>query len=1023
MLLNGCGNDDTSIAPASTTTTTPTSPTESSGRGNNTAIIRGQAIDGYIRGATACLDMDYSGTCSTGDVYATATTDDTGNYTIYTVPANVGNYPIVVYAGPEAYDMQRQTYFTKPLLLTAPVGTTIITPITTLIKADMDAGKTQIQAEASVSALLGVDSSKLYSDYIADGDSATATQAERATDAIQNQSNNYTDAIIELQKEDDNATLTASDFTYGTAIGNSAKTFDWKSLSNASSADDSDLTATVKSQGSKGTAAINGDNLTYTPSSDMNGTDAFIITIANTSGITKDVTVTVTGIDTEAATVTSTSPAKDAVDVAVNSAVSVTFSEAMDASTVTTGTGSLKDAGNNAVAGTVSVSGNTFTFTPSSNLAYSTVYSATLTTAMKDVSGNALASDYTWNFTTGSAPDTTAPTFTSSIPINGATGVQVGSAITLAFSEAILASSATSSTIALKDSNNQAVATSISFIDTQTIKLTPSANLSTGTVYTLTITTGVADLAGNALASNQTISFTTVNSTPTANNFTYGTAIGSSAKTFDWKTLSSATDSDGNALSAVVKTQGTRGTTTINGDNMTYTPSANQTGSDFIVLTISDTLGGSTDITVTVTGIETVAPTITGKYPDNGATGVGPYTWIDINFSEPMDSTTINTTNITLDNNKACQSVDYNATTYSARCYPYVTTITNGLAENTNYTVTVSGVKDSAGNALASDYSWNFTTGSINVLPRLRTGQTKCYDSSNTEVNCDNANALEDDGWYADATNGELGIVRTFSRDGNGIVTDIATGLAWQDDAVVKNDSKRATWTTATTVTCQALNTSDYGDHTDWRLPTIEELITIADKGAYNMAIFNTFINTASSYWSSSTDVSNGDNALQVDFLNGQSTTNDKSVPYFVRCMRGTIPTTSTYVRDDGKQVVLDTSSGLMWQDSADVADDTKIKTWVDALTYCETTMDGFAGYDDWRLPNYEELYQLVDRSNADPAIPPVFQNTASGNGYWSSSTNTQLPHVAWYINFPDDFRNYHLKTSTYYVRCVRGGK
>src|SRR4030067_1134594 len=94
-----------------------------------------------------------------------------------------------------------------------------------------------------------------------------------------------------------------------------------------------------------------------------------------------------TAPDTTPPTVSSTSPANSAENVAVNTAITATFSETMDASTVTTATFTL----NNGVTGTVPYSGTTATFTPSGNLAYSTTYTATITTDVKDAAGNAMA--------------------------------------------------------------------------------------------------------------------------------------------------------------------------------------------------------------------------------------------------------------------------------------------------------------------------------------------------------------------------------------------------------------------------------------------------------------------------------------------------------------------------------------------------------------------------------------------------------------------------------------------------------
>lgn len=55
------------------------------------------------------------------------------------------------------------------------------------------------------------------------------------------------------------------------------------------------------------------------------------------------------------------------------------------------------------VSGTVSVSGNTATFTPTASLVGNTQYTATVTSAAKDAAGNALAANYTWSFTTDAA--------------------------------------------------------------------------------------------------------------------------------------------------------------------------------------------------------------------------------------------------------------------------------------------------------------------------------------------------------------------------------------------------------------------------------------------------------------------------------------------------------------------------------------------------------------------------------------------------------------------------------------------
>ena len=98
-------------------------------------------------------------------------------------------------------------------------------------------------------------------------------------------------------------------------------------------------------------------------------------------------------------TVTSTNPTSGATGFAVTGNVLITFSEALNNATVTTGTASIAG-----VTSGVSYSGGTITINPTSDFAYSTTYTVTITTGVQDVAGNALASPYIFSFTTAGAP-------------------------------------------------------------------------------------------------------------------------------------------------------------------------------------------------------------------------------------------------------------------------------------------------------------------------------------------------------------------------------------------------------------------------------------------------------------------------------------------------------------------------------------------------------------------------------------------------------------------------------------------
>lgn len=106
-------------------------------------------------------------------------------------------------------------------------------------------------------------------------------------------------------------------------------------------------------------------------------------------------------VDTIAPSVVSTLPANGASNIVVDTTVTVTFSEAMKASTITTGSFTLV-ADSTSVSGSVSYNSGTYTatFTPSADLPEDTTCTATLSTAITDAAGNPLASAYSWSFAT-----------------------------------------------------------------------------------------------------------------------------------------------------------------------------------------------------------------------------------------------------------------------------------------------------------------------------------------------------------------------------------------------------------------------------------------------------------------------------------------------------------------------------------------------------------------------------------------------------------------------------------------------
>ena len=210
-------------------------------------------------------------------------------------------------------------------------------------------------------------------------------------------------------------------------------------------------------------------------------------------------------------TVTSVAPANNSSGVSVSSVVTAAFSAAMNASTINGATFLLVDSSNNAVANGVTYTGSTATLTPTTSLIPGTTYTATVkggANGVKDSSGNALAADFAWSFITGT--DATPPAVTSVSPASGATGIAVGTAVNAVFSEPVDPTTVSGSTFQLLGPGNSLVAATVSYLSgSQSATLQPNVALAFSTTYTAVVTTGVKDLAGNAMTSNFTWSFTT----------------------------------------------------------------------------------------------------------------------------------------------------------------------------------------------------------------------------------------------------------------------------------------------------------------------------------------------------------------------------------------------------------------------------------------------------------------------------------------------------------------------------------
>ena len=126
--------------------------------------------------------------------------------------------------------------------------------------------------------------------------------------------------------------------------------------------------------------------------------------------------------DTTSPSVSLTSPTNGAQNVSVNSSVTITFSEAMDASTINEQTITLS-MGTGNVPGSVTYSDMTAVFKPASSLNPETIYTVTVDGGVKDVSGNAMVTPVGFIFISGTALAPTTMTLSAPAVTYGADGI------------------------------------------------------------------------------------------------------------------------------------------------------------------------------------------------------------------------------------------------------------------------------------------------------------------------------------------------------------------------------------------------------------------------------------------------------------------------------------------------------------------------------------------------------------------------------------------------------------------------
>lgn len=294
-------------------------------------------------------------------------------------------------------------------------------------------------------------------------------------------------------------------------------------------------------------------------------------------------------------------------------------------------------------------------------------------------------------------------------------------------------------------------------------------------------------------------------------------------------------------------------------------------------------------------------------------------------------------------------------------------------------------------------------------LANICTGQHKCYDLE-IKIECP---ASGEDFFGQDAQYAELGFctpqdfaVNTEFPEEPTVISR-NTGLEW----IRKIPEEKKSHEEAVTY-CEDLT---YAGKSDWRLPELRELLSISDNNEAEPFPDERFFPSYKDYafWSSEQYAGDTEKAWATYV---EYPVSDSSEFINVLCVRGEKLPAAEFESSTlyGDEVVTDPATGLMWQKDCDF---NGTRGWKQALYYCENLV--YAGYSDWRLPNKNELFSLVNYNKVAPAsdFPAKMGEYTSHAEYFTSSSGGSW--AVWITDFSDGASQSYSKNGSY-IRCVR---
>ncbi len=117
------------------------------------------------------------------------------------------------------------------------------------------------------------------------------------------------------------------------------------------------------------------------------------------------------------------------------------------------------------------------------------------------------------------------------------------------------------------------------------------------------------------------------------------------------------------------------------------------------------------------------------------------------------------------------------------------------------------------------------------------------------------------------------------------------------------------------------------------------------------------------------------------------------------------------------RKIILDTETNIMWQKFNAYSSD----TWSNAIGSCNDSI--FGSYEDWFLPNLNELQTIIDYSSSDPAINSIFiAGSNMDHDFWTSTVERNSAGKAYIIRFESygAILGGYDQTETKFYMCAR---